>query len=159
MVPVTYIVRIDPDGTVTRCEGRDVLDVAALGLQLWPAYTGETPWGNRVENARGVDVTSTQPHRFAPLPSTDVSTVLVVHEWGWFIEPPLAINRKAWAMYGRSPLVGPAWVAIDGSAYELPDEWIDAVSAPLESWCDPRALREIDDYVQLEYRQAGRPIA
>lgn len=100
---MTYVVRIDPDGTVT--------------LQ---------PGTNALAMARGhfSDLTSvvTLVH---PL----MGSILVgyIDDYGLRNQRPL--NEKAWALYGRSPIVGPMYVRTDDGS-PLPDDFIEKISSP-----------------------------
>lgn len=147
---MTYVVRIDTSGDVVLCEGRDVLATAERGVMDLPAYTGPVPWDEShiVENRHGIDVVSARPHQLAPFPSLHVPTVMCVHEWGRLLRLP--VNVKAWAMYGRSPLCGPVWVALDGCVDELPETWIAAVRHPAAKWVHPRAVDAMQEIARIE---------
>lgn len=142
-----FIVKIEPDGEVIRCEGTDFLAVAERGCSTLPGYSGPTGWGGIVENARGIDVCSVPPHTYAPLPSTTAPTVFALHEWGRLLRLP--VNRKAWALYGRSPLVGPVWVATDDRA-PLSDRWIEIISRPIEQWVPADVLQAMTRVLRIE---------
>lgn len=110
----TLVIRIDPDGTVTECAGPALLGLARAEL-------GE------------VDVFSIRAHQFAPFPG-GADLVACVEQWGATTRNatggPLPINVKVWALYGRSPVFGPAFLAHDRVSEDLDDrepldpEWI-----------------------------------
>lgn len=103
--------RIDVDGTVT------------------------ARWTNALDAARAELTSTTVVSLSAPiLPSSHV-WVGVLDDFGAADQP---LNRKAWALYGRSPIYGPMYVAADGGS-ELPAEVVAIISTPIEEW-------PIDDY-------------
>lgn len=109
----TRIVRIDPDGTVDLVDGGDLLSVGRT------AFDGRT------------DVITLRS------PEVDASwgvMVGVVHDTGLLDGLPL--NRKAWALYGRSPIYGPMFVAFDQDDVGGRD--------PLETWFIDKIMS--DDY-------------
>lgn len=93
---MTYIIRIDPDGTITECEGDDLLFVA----------------GNHFPD--GLDIVTLKTPEGAPpeFPHTD-EPYLVGALGQWSRTTHTYVNPKAWALYGRSPLIGPIFVAHD----------------------------------------------
>lgn len=116
----TYVIRIDPSGTVTRMDG----DLHVNLLALAERELGAT-----------IDVVTVRPHDWAPFPDDDAPLVAVVDEWGR--SKGLPVNVKAWALYGRSPLVGPVFLAFDSASdgrWPLPDEWITAMERPWQDW-------------------------
>lgn len=127
---MTHVIRVDPDGTVTECEGRNVLDVAAAGLAEIGGYSGPSMFGDVSYPKATVDVVAAFPHEFAPFPHPRRALVIVVHEWGVLLRLP--INVKAWSLYGRSPVCGPAFLAYDVGQYPLPAKWIETMRGPAD---------------------------
>lgn len=134
---MTRVVRVDPDGSLTRCEGRDLIHVAERGLRDLglPGYRGPTQFGMVDYPHPTIDVVSCTPHPFAPFPAS--VTVIAVHEWGHHLG--LRPNYKAWSLYGRSPLLGPAWIADDAGG-ALHDDWIFMMSG--DPWWISRETME-----------------
>lgn len=113
---MTYIIRVDPSGDITECDGTDLLAVANAWFP------------------DGVDVVTLAPQPLAPpeYPQTGHLLVGCVAQWGR-LEGAVA-NPKAWALYGRSPIVGVCFVAHDaddddGGRVELPAEFVDRMRA------------------------------
>jgi len=130
----TYIIRIEPNGEVIRMDEsvRDLLDVAGRALDAT------------------LDVVTMHSNGVTPFPAGgDDYLVGCVDEWGR--SKGLPLNLKAWALYGRGPLVGPCFVAYDNDGAhgrpELPDAFIESVSYPVEDW------------LPAQYRKAMRSIA
>lgn len=98
---MTTCICIDPDGTVTPLSGR-LLD---LGREAFDGMTS-----------------------VVVLHHPMVADLLVgcVHDWG--LVKGLPLNRRAWTLYGRSPIYGPMFVALD-EGDELPEEFIEAFSS------------------------------
>lgn len=92
----SHVVRIDPDGTVTDVPGSDALAVASA------EFEGMT------------DVVLLRH------PQAEYRLVGIVHDWGTLSLP---LNRKAWWLYGGSPIYGPMYVADDDNA-ELDPEFV-----------------------------------
>lgn len=122
---MTGIVRIDVDGTVTRLPdpARDFLEVCVRELAPFGGYSGPTPWGDVIERVEpSVDIVT--GHRGPEVRSSGGVLVLAVHEWGRL--KGLQVNVKGWALYGRSPLVGPVFAKNDEDD-PLDEAWIDWV--------------------------------
>ena len=91
-----YVYLIDPDGSVIPCEGADL-------LTLTREHIGES-----------ADVVTLSHPAFG---GGEIG-VGAINDWGRMDGLPL--NVKAWALYGRSPIVGPMLVALDGSGASRP---------------------------------------
>lgn len=65
--------------------------------------------------------------------------VMFIDDFGAEDQP---INRKAWALYGRSPIYGVALLGLDGDAGELADDLVELLAKPLDEWpmIPPQAL-------------------
>jgi hypothetical protein len=106
---VTVLVRIDPDGTVTRLAGSNLLDqghIACGGALEFLALRAPEPLGPGGGLLMGA---------IADRGALD----------------GLPLNVKAWTLYGRSPVCGPMIVGYDSEQeprQTLPDEWIERVS-------------------------------
>lgn len=111
----TYIIRIDPDGTVTEYENPDLL-----------AISGAAFGGQRCTfTCRPIN----DPSAPEVFPTFDVFLVGVCHDWA-YAQPDATCNPKSWALYGRSPIAGPAFFAHDTVASQrepLDQAWIDKV--------------------------------
>lgn len=126
---MTVIVRIDVDGTVHDCAGDRLLATAReyFGGDV-DVCTGGTPSGAPPEF----------PQSCGPL-------VLVCAERAAM--PGGVVNVKAWALYGRSPLCGPVFVAHDqddegdDTGWRMPlddgfiaalrgDQWLELMNEP-----------------------------
>jgi hypothetical protein len=79
--------------------------------------------------------------------------VFVVHEWGRLMGLP--VNMKAWAMYGRSPLAGPVWVAVDMCATALPEAWLSIIARPIEEWVGAGILDAMTAVIAAEADLGG----
>lgn len=121
---MTYVIRIETNGDVIRMDDSitDLTGVAERAL------------------AATVDVVTLHLNAVTPFPGGgDPYLVGVVDGWGRSKGMP--VNLKAWALYGRSPLCGPCFVAYDTdgpSRPALPDEWITAIEQPFDSWMPAR---------------------
>lgn len=108
---MTNTIRIDPDGTVT-CYDTPLLATART------AFDGAT------------STFTCQPITDGPegvFPNFAVPLVGVCHDFAYEVTP--VCNPKAWALYGRSPIAGPAFFAHDGGVPELADTWIERMRA------------------------------
>lgn len=141
----THVVRIDPNGTVTRLVGLDLPGLALDGLAPIGGYHGMSMWGDRIDrDDPSIDMVSCRANGLIPWPAgmEDVPLVGAVHEWGCMIDLP--VNPKAWSLYGRSPLVGPAFFALDldytlDDRPALPDEWLTAIEGD-PVWITPDVM-------------------
>lgn len=132
---MTAIVRIDVDGTVHECEGSRLLTIAREYFEGGvDVCTGGTPSG--------------APPEF---PQSCGPVVLVCAEWAAM--PGGVVNVKAWALYGRSPLCGPVFVAHDQGDAMGDAEW----RMPLDDGFIA-ALRG-DQWLELMNEPAMRSIA
>lgn len=129
---MTTYVKIDPDGAVTTeatviAEFERLMlnegEVVILGSPLLAPYRDN----------------QTDPY------------VGYVHEWGAVHggpgNGPMPINRKAWALYGRSPIHGPILVVRDLRG-PLPDEFIEMVSKPIEEWVTGDILARMNSIIE-----------
>lgn len=134
-----YVIRVDPDGTVTDCEGDDLLAIAGAWF-----------------SDRTSDVVSLQTPPGAPpeFPHGDDLLVGVVDDWGR--RDGAAVNPKVWALYGRSPIVGVAFVAHDswedGGRLELPPRFLSRMR---EDWVQP-PMMHVDAMRSLAAAQGCR---
>lgn len=104
--------RIDPDGTVIEYTDPDLLGLAHAEFEETDVVVLRSPWyDERV------------------LPDGAPPLVGVIYDWGRDLGLPL--NVKAWALYGRSPICGPMWIALDseddGRRRPLPPGLLSAV--------------------------------
>lgn len=76
----------------------------------------------------------------------DETLVGWIFDWGRVEGMP--INRKAWALYGRSPLFGPVVIACD-SGRPIPDRVIDMIGQPIDTWV-PDDVRAKMTAVEME---------
>lgn len=107
----TRVIVIHDDGRVQRLVGaQSALSSATEGFRgETSVVTLRSPFGPERDN----------PHA--------VPLVGVVHERGRLMGAP--VNLKAWLLYGRSSIHGPMFVSYDGGSDDLPDDWIDRLSA------------------------------
>jgi hypothetical protein len=107
---MTKCIRIDPDGTITRCQG-EAFDEAHNH------FTGLCEVVTLAQEIEGRHI--------------KFDEILV----GWIDDlgryKPLPLNKKAWALYGRSPIVGTMFVADDYGS-DLRDLLIERLRAPFE---------------------------
>lgn len=89
----------------------------------------------------GTDVVVLASPIMAAHHSLDIPWVGIIDDWGATKELP--INRKAWALYGRSPIHGPMIVKNDLSMPIDPD-FIAMIASPIEEWVDERVLVNMD---------------
>ncbi len=124
------VLRIDPDGTVTATLDDSLLKAA-----------------NREFDGRAGILTCAAPFLHEHSAGT---WVLAVHDEGWLLDMP--VNRKAWALYGRSPLVGVAFLALDGSTTQpmMPGAVPDIIRQDLTNWPIPTASLEAMDRILSE---------
>ncbi len=124
---MTYLLRIDPDGTIIEIDDPDLLGVSRA------AFDGSTqvvacaaPW----------------------LPGH----VGVVHDWGRTEGMPL--NKKAWACYGRSPIFGPMFLAYDqdeaGGRPELHPEIAEILQSDLAEIVPPNVIDNMQRIAEAE---------
>lgn len=101
---MTKIIRITPNGQVDELDGNDLVLTATLALG-------------------GVDTFSCiMPHGAPPeYPHWDGVLVGCVAEFGR--RDGAVVNPKAWALYGRSPLVGDVYLAADVEDDDSLPEW------------------------------------
>jgi hypothetical protein len=110
--------RIDPDGTVTEL----------LGTALEAGHT-EFKFTTVVTCA-------------APFLPTDEVWVGVIDDFG---AESLPLNRKAWGLYGRSPIYGPMFLGTD-SHHDVPAEVAAIIALPLTEWPIPeRAVQYLTE--------------
>jgi len=121
-----YVVRIQPDGTV----------FAVSTQQGGYRYAADA--ARKEGGIESIDIV-TLPN---PILGHGVF-VGAIDDWGATYDPPLPVNRKAWALYGRSPIHGPMWLAND---YNEPldtmlidmltgDEWIGHdIDVAMDEW-------------------------
>ena len=77
-----------------------------------------------------------RPHWSGPEP-------LVGYVFDWGRVDGLPINRKAWALYGRSTIHGPMLIGLDNRA-PLSPEFVQMVSSSIEDWVPVEALAAIE---------------
>ena len=116
-----HVLRIDPDGTVT--------DGGPLALEAAKAEFGPT-----------TDVVSLQN----PICGSGRVTVGVSHDFG--IREGLALNRKAWVLYGGSPIYGPMFVG-DDDHRELDAHFVETLLGDTD-WIGPRFNKIMDDFLK-----------
>lgn len=116
---MTKVLRIDPDGTVTVLDG-DPMKMAN------DEFGGQT--------------TVVTLHH--PLVGRHV-TVGWIHDFGAVI--PLDVNRKAWILYGGSPIHGTMFVADDNRA-PLDDEFVQMLLSD-EDWIGDDYNAAMDDWL------------
>lgn len=135
---MTAIVRIDPDGTVTRVVGKVLpSDIDGSGIEIVTAMRCPCP------------------KEHVPLPTLPIgapeSLVIAVKDFGRRDGEP--INLKAWALYARSPIVGPVLVCwdLDDDGYrgDLTDEWIERMSGQVD-WLEPEVAVRMAGIAQAE---------
>lgn len=68
-----------------------------------------------------------------------------VFDWG--IPMGLPVNRKAWALYGRSPIYGPMLLATD-LREPLPDGFLSVVASPIEEWVPADVLDAMNSWME-----------
>ena len=112
----THVLRIDPDGAVTKTDYYNSLDA---GKALY-------------------DSTSVVTCRHPLL--DDGIHVGVIDDFG---ADSLPTNRKAWALYGRSAIFGTMFLARDDRE-SLWDGMIETVTGPIESWVGSEILSYMD---------------
>lgn len=131
---MTAVIRVDVDGTVTRCDGTDLVGLASAAL-------GST-----------IEIVACNPHTFAPFPD-DQWVILAIDEIARLRERPHVVNLKAWSLYGRSPIVGTAFIALDvdddGHREDLPDAWIEAFTAD-PTWVGIDVRDRMDTVARME---------
>lgn len=139
---MTWVIRIDTCGTVTRCQGAHLIEEARAHFRLLDLLSPPE-----------VDVVSfrlLEDWRH-PAPKPGGQIVGAVHQWSRVEGFPL--NVKAWALYGRSPLCGPVFIAHDGDGVDrdpLPDWWIDEIAG------DPDWIpEETYDHMRLVAAEEG----
>lgn len=99
MSNLTYTLRIDPDGTCTRdARLSGARDLALVGADSLDVISLRAPF----------------------LRESFASNELVAYIDDWGRTKGLPLNRKAWALYGRSPVYGPVWVKDDHDAILSP---------------------------------------
>lgn len=106
--------RIDPDGSVTR------LDEFA-----WTA--GQAEFDHTTVVTCGAPFVGQSVH------------VLVLDDFG---AADLPLNRKAWGLYGRSPIYGPVFVGRDDGD-EVDEELAATVEAAIGDWPIPSHVAEL----------------
>lgn len=111
------IVRIDTDGIITEHTTRDLLGLAGAEFDgLTEVVTLRSWWYDD----------RSDPTRYQP------PLVGVIHDWSRTNHMPL--NVKAWALYNRSPICGPMYVALDsddaGGRGPLPHGLLAALHHP-----------------------------
>lgn len=109
---MTHIIRIDCDGTVTRL---DTTDVLLEGRELFDGITTTFTCKAIYEQAAVA----------VGFPVFRVDLVGVCHDFAYAEFG--TVNPKAWALYGRSPIAGPALLArVDHEPFD--DAWLDRIS-------------------------------
>lgn len=108
-------VRVDPDGTVTVVEGSALVAAQATWSHLSVVTLG------------------------APFLPDDRTWVGTIDDFG---AADSEINRKAWGLYGRSPIYGPMFVSEDGGG-DLPSEIVEMISRPIVSWPIERRVADL----------------
>lgn len=113
---MTYIIRIDVDGSVTEHPGHDLLAVAREHFDgMTSTFTCHPIYGPEVPDV---------------FPAFGHYLVGVCHDLAYH-QPEATVNLKAWALYGRSPLAGPVFMARDLGPDPLrpplPQRWIEQV--------------------------------
>ncbi len=91
-----YVLRIDPDGTVFAVSTQ-------RGGYRYAANAAQKEGG-----IESIDIVTLRN----PILGRGVF-VGAIDDRGATHDPPLPVNRKAWALYGRSPIHGPMWLAND----------------------------------------------
>lgn len=128
---MTKVVRIEPTGELIACDGNPV----TLG---GVAFDGDVD----VVHCMSPIITLFAPHRVF---------VGVVDDWG--LAKGLPVNWKAWALYNRSPIFGPMYFA-DDTATPLPDELIDLIAGPIESWLPTEQIQTMQHIIATNYPEA-----
>lgn len=153
---MTKVIRIDPSGEVTKLEGTDMLALAIEGLAHVGGYTGspDLPGMGTVhisESEPTLDLVSARPNGVSPWPAGARLIVIAVHQWGRNMDLP--VNRKAWGLYGLSPLCGPAFVALDtddeGYRADLDEDFIAQLRAPA-TWLTADVTRRMEAIADAE---------
>lgn len=140
---MTWVLRLDTDGTVTRCAGAHLVEEARAHFRLLDLLS---PPEVDVCPLAAVRHPSHPVHLVAPWP-----LVMCVHQWSTLEGFP--VNVKAWALYGRSPILGPAFVAFDGVdtiRSPLPDEWVHRVMAPWLVWVPSHVLLDMETIARAQ---------
>lgn len=113
----TATIRIDPDGTVERLDARTFTELREVATATLATDSLSVELLGRC-NEYSLSLTGL--------------CIAVIDDWG--ATKGLPVNAKAWALYGRSPLVGPVFVGLDsnddGTRDDLPDEFIDLIASP-----------------------------
>lgn len=144
---MTWVIRIDTDGNVERCQGAHLVEEARAHFRLLDLLS---PPEVEVVSLRMVS----HPSHPIVYPGC-VPLVGAVHQWSRVEGFP--VNVKGWAIYGYSPLCGPVFVARDGDGVNRPaldDEWIDTLAedgAMIPTWVPA----ELEDHMRLRAREDG----
>lgn len=118
-----YIIRIEPEGSVSIVDGDDLLDAARS------AFDGATSTFTCHPIVDGPPV----------FPNFEQFLVGVCHDFAYSVTP--VCNPKAWALYGRSPIAGPAFFAHDiapGGRTPLDPEWVATLGR--DDWLVPGVM-------------------
>lgn len=115
---MTKCIRIDVDGTITRCVG----DAFEEANKYFPICS----------------VVTLAPKVEGRLLTFGAPLVGWIDDVGRF--KPLSINKKAWVLYGRSPIVGTMFVCDDSGA-DLKEYLINYLEADVDIWTT-EGLRE-----------------
>lgn len=108
------VIRIDEDGTITRYTDADLLGLAGEHFDGMTSTFTCQPIDSDEARSMGYPC-FTQP------------LIGVCHDLAYF-QPDATVNPKAWALYGRSPIAGPAYVArVDHEPFD--DAWLEQLAA------------------------------
>lgn len=121
-----YVIRIDPDGTVTPIP--DTRSALTAARELFD----DTPC---VFTCHPVNTPEAQAAGF---PIFEHVVVGVCHDFAYTVTP--IVNPKAWALYGRSPIAGPAVFARD-DRQPLDPDWIENLAT---DWCREPTMRTVE---------------
>lgn len=137
---VTHLLRIDTEGTVEAVGG----DLAELPDQLHQLAGVEFDGQCQV-----VQLSALAPWAWSFAGATLVG---FAHDWGRTLA--LELNVKAWALYGRSPIVGAFYVGNDainrqGLRAPLPEPFVAMLTSDVD-WVGEELRAAMRDYLAAE---------
>jgi hypothetical protein len=130
---MTTYALIQPEGTRRRTGAVDIETDAAVVAEFQKAINDE-----------GTDVVTLTSPSMAAYRSPHDPWVGWIFDWGKTMGLP--VNRKAWALYGRSPIYGPMLIATDHRA-PLPDEFLEIIAKPIEEWVPAEVLARMEEVI------------